>query len=233
MIMKEAPDDGHEEGWVMKTVIAILLSCMLALSFMLALSCMLATPVLALMDEGVNSLGVYFEPSGDSNCCNPVRFAPFNVYFVLAHPTAAKLAGYEFAWRISPLDPAPIILSKTFAPGAVNAGLETNLLVTIAGGLATTEATVLVSYSLMALSPIDFSYVTVGPATPAAVPGHAACFGLMDTAPTAMAFHGVPGWATLDSEGWVVPGVAQLGGCTGPPPAAMAATWSAVKSLFR
>lgn len=193
-----------------------------------------AVPAVALVDDGINSLGVCFDADGELNCYGPSPFTPFNVYFILAHPTAASLGGYEFAWRFSPpLVPAPFILSRTLVPGAVNAGRDDNLLVTVPGGFVTTEATVLATFSLITLAQVhEGEFITVGPATPASLPGQAAFTGFLDAAPTAVAYHGVPDWATIDPQGWVVPGVAALW-CVSPGPAVETATWSEVKSLFR
>ena len=97
----------------------------------------------------INSLGVCFDPDGELNCYGPCPFTPFNVYFILAHPTAADLGGYEFAWRFSPPRSPPHHPEQdpSYPGSRERRAATTNLLVTVPGGLVTTEATVLVAVS--------------------------------------------------------------------------------------
>jgi hypothetical protein len=66
----------------------------------------------------------------------------------------------------------------------------------------------------------------LGPATPAALPGHAALADATNPWDIRPLTFGVP----IDDEGWTVDGVARFGDCT---VGATSATWGSVKSLFR
>jgi hypothetical protein len=110
----------------------------------------------ALLDDGTNSLGAYFDADGNVNCFVPTPATPFNVYWILTNPVAANLGGFEFAWAFAPdVVPAPLILDVTLPPNALNIGTSTNLIVGLGDGLVTTNATTLVVLNMMALTPVD------------------------------------------------------------------------------
>lgn len=197
--------------------------------------CLWAGTSFALLDDGTNSLGAYFDADGNVNCFAPAPATPFNVYWILANPVAENLGGFEFAWAFAPeVVPAPFILSVTLPPSALNIGTNTNLIVGLGGGLITTEATTLVTLNMMVLAPVNpETYITAGPATPASIPGHAATNDFANPADIVpMNFSTVDGVnVIIDENGWVVPGVAKMS-CPGPV-ATETATWSNVKTLFR
>ncbi len=77
-------------------------------AILLALS-MIASSAFAIMDDGISSLGVYFDNTGNINCFAPTPGVPFNVYFIVANPAVANMGGFEFAWRFAPpVVPAPV-----------------------------------------------------------------------------------------------------------------------------
>jgi hypothetical protein len=197
--------------------------------------CLWASSSFALLDDGVNSLGAYFDVNGDVNCFAPTPATPFNVYWILANPAVANLGGFEFAWAFSPeVVPAPFILGATLPASALNIGTNFNLIVGLGGGLVTTDATTLVTLNMMVLAPVAAAtYITAGPATPASIPGHAATNDFTNPAAIIpMNFSTVDGVNVIINEaGWVVPGVAKMS-CPGPV-ATETATWSNVKTLFR
>ncbi len=200
----------------------------------LSLVAMMAGSAFAIMDDGDSSLGVYFNATGDVNCFVPTPATPFNVYFIMANPGVQNMGGFEFGWRFSPaVVPAPFILGTTLPPQALNIGNNENFIVGLGGGLITSEATVLVTLNMMVLSAVNpETYIQVGPATPASIPGHAAFNDFNNPANIQpMNFATVDGVdVVVNAQGWVVPGVAKMS-CQGPI-ATESATWGSVKALF-
>ncbi len=197
--------------------------------------CLGASTSFALIDDGINSLGAYFDADGNINCLAPTPGQPFNLYWILANPVVENLGGFEFAWAFAPeVVPAPFILNAFIPPNALNIGTNYNLIVGLGAGLITTEATTLVTFNMMVLALVDpETYITVGPATPPSIPGHAATNDFDNPADiTPMNFSTVDGVNVIINElGWVVPGVAKMS-CPGPM-ATETATWGDVKALFR
>ncbi len=180
----------------------------------LSLVAMMAGSAFAIVDDGVSSLGMYFDNAGNTNCFAPTPGAPFNVYFIMANPAVANMGGFEFAWRFNPpVVPEPFILGTTLPPQALNIGNNYNFIVGLGGGLVTSEATVLVTLQMLALAPVAANtLVQVGPATPASIPGHAAFNDFNNPANIIpMNFSTVVGPIDIDAHGWVVPGVAAHG----------------------
>jgi hypothetical protein len=201
----------------------------------LLMICLWSTTSFALIDDGINSLGAYFDPAGDVNCLAPAPFVQFSIYWILANPVVASLGGFEFAWAFSPAPAAaPIIIGTTLPINALNIGTNNNLIVGLGSGLITSDATTLVRFDLIATASFPpETYITVGPATPATIPGHAATNDFNnpgDVVP--MNFSTVDGVnVIIDPQGWVRPGVAKMS-CPGPI-ATETATWGNVKSLYR
>jgi hypothetical protein len=198
--------------------------------------CLGAGSASAIIDDDINSLGAYFENAGNVYCFTPTPFTPFNLYWILAHPIADNLGGYEFAWGYSPdIVPAPFVLGSTLPPDALNIGSNDNVIVSLGSGLITSEATVLASFNLMVFTSIPpQTYITAGPASPAAIPGHATTSDFENpTDIIPMTFHFVAdGWVTINEQGWTEPGIARFWSpCEGT--AVESATWSGVKTLFR
>jgi hypothetical protein len=201
----------------------------------LSLVAMMAASASAVVDHGTSSLGVYFNPGADVNCFAPTPATPFNVYFIMANPAVGNMGGFEFGWRFSPaVVPAPFILSTTLPAQALNIGTNTNFIVGLGGGLVTSEATVLVTLNMMVLAAVaPETYVQVGPAVPASIPGHAAFNDFSNPADIRpMNYATVDGVnVVVDASGWVSPGVAKMS-CQGPI-ATESQTWSGVKALFQ
>jgi hypothetical protein len=195
-----------------------------------------ATTASAIIDDDINSLGAYFDNTGSVYCFVPTPATPFNLYWILAHPIAENLGGYEFAWGYSPdIVPAPFVLGTTLPPGALNIGSNYNLIVGLGSGLVTSEATVLASFTLMVITQVSpATYVVAGPATPASIPGHAATNDFTNPADIIpMTFHFVAdGGVIINEQGWTEPGIAKFrGDCGGT--ATESATLGNIKALFR
>ncbi len=197
----------------------------------LALTCLFASTASAINDSGANSLGVYFDPNFDTNCVEYISATPFTMYFVVANCTEEIIGGFEFAWAF---DPEPVgqyfILGTVLPPNALNIGDSNNLIVGIGAPYPTDVGTVLVEFSLMILAPGILADITIGPSTPASIPGNAA-FVSGDSELFAMNYSTVDGtFVTIDNQGWVRPGVGTVG-C--PAPIAVEdASWGSVKALY-
>lgn len=203
---------------------------------LLVICILCAGPAFAIIDDDINSLGAYFDSSGDVYCFAPTPATPFNVYWILAHPVAANLGGYEFAWAYSPeIVPAPFVLGTVLPPGALNLGSGYNLIVSLNSGLVTSDATVLATVNLMVLTWIPYgTYIAAGPATPASIPGHAATRDFADPSDIVpMTFNFAnDGWIVINDQGWTVPGVARF--FTPCDPIVLeTARWGSIKALFR
>ena len=160
---------------------------------------------------------------------------PIDMYFVLAHPQVEKLGGVEFGWAFSPaVAPAPVVLGLTLPPNSLNIGTAYNLIVGFGSGLMTSDATLLVSLRLMfTQAPMHQTWITVGPAVPATIPGRMAFNDFHNPADLyPMDFIFVATWHPhLDSAGWVQPGIGWLENfCF--PIEVEGTTWSQVKAVF-
>ena len=198
---------------------------------LLALTCF-ASSAFAINDTGTNSLGVYFDAEFNQNCVDYVPAAPFDMYFVLANCSVPAIGGYEFAWALDP-DPAGqyFILNTILPPSSLNIGDNNNLIVGIGTPLATEPATVLVTFSVMVLTPGVMANITVGPATPASIEGESA-FVSGESVLYPMNYSTFDGeFVTRDNLGFVRPGVGTIG-CPAPI-AVEKSTMGSVKALFR
>ena len=198
---------------------------------LLALTC-LTTSAFAINDTGTNSLGVYFDADFNQNCIDYPIAVPFPVYFVMANCSEAAVGGYEFAWRMNP-DPVGqyFILGTFLPPDALNIGDNFNLIVGIGVPLLTEAATVLVEFSMMVLTPGVMADITVGPSTPASIPGETA-FVSGESVLFPMNYSTFDGvFVTRDAQGWIDPGVGTIS-CPAPI-AVEKESMGSVKALFR
>jgi len=134
---------------------------------------LLSSSVWAIIDDGVNSLGVYFDPPVyEQTCNNYASFVPSSMYFVLANCSEPTIGLFEFRWSFDP-DPAGLylILSTIFPPGAINFGSQFNFYVGLGTPMMTEEATILVEIQIMYLAPGLEAQIMAGPAMPPTVPG--------------------------------------------------------------
>jgi hypothetical protein len=154
------------------------------------------------------------------------------MYFVLADCSEAAVGGYEFAWALSP-DPVGqyFVLGLILPPNALNIGDNNNLIVGIGDPLVTEAATVLCTFSLMILTPGIMADITVGPSTPASIPGETA-FVSGESILFPMNYSTFDGeFVTRDNQGWVRPGIGTIG-CPAPI-AVEKESMGSVKALFR
>lgn len=189
----------------------------------------------AILDTGPNSLGVYFDfGTFEQNCIDPPYVEPFTLYFVMANCTQSSIGGFEFSWAMDP-DPGAmvIIIGVLLPPNSLNIGDNNNFIVGLGSPLATGPATVLVELTLLNLLPDLAAHLTLGPVTPASIPGQTAFVDGIDTSILLpMNYSTLDGVnVVLDEMGWVRPGVGRLS-C--PAPVAVEQTpWGSVKALFK
>ncbi len=199
---------------------------------LLAVASLMATSAFAIVDDGDDSLGCYFDQAYEGTCVDLVANTPFNMYFVLANCQFATIGGFEFQWRFNP-EPAtaPFILTTTLPPQALNLGDSHMFIVGLGTPYSTGEACVLVTLNMLPTSVFDNTDITVGPAQPASIPNHCAFNDGADPGDIQpMNFATLDGTdVTIDPNGWV----SSLGriGCPGPV-ASEPTNWSTVKALF-
>lgn len=201
--------------------------------FLALTSLLIGSQASAILDDGPNSLGVYFDaPTFETNCVDFSPTVPFEMYFVLANCTEELIGGFEFSWAFDP-DPAGLyfILNTTLPPNALNIGDNSNFIVGIGSPYPTSEATVLVWMQIMFVAPVVEANITVGPSVPASIPGYTA-FVSGNSELFTMNFSTVDGvYVEVDDQGWVRPGVARTP-CPGPI-AVEQAPWGTVKALYK
>lgn len=187
-----------------------------------------------ILDEGENSLGVYFDHGTFELNCTDAPFAvPFSMYFVMANCTQSSIGGFEFAWAVDPEPAQPLIpLAVVLPPFALNIGDNYNFIVGVGEPLATGPATVLVEIQLLNLDSDLVSFITVGPAIPASIPGQTAFVDGIDyDILLPMNYSTLDGvYVNLDENGWVRPGIGMFS-CPGPV-AVESSPWGSVKALF-
>jgi len=138
-------------------------------------SLLVASNGFALTDDGVNSLGVYFEDTYEANCVDvPEANTQVISYWVLANCERPSMGGFEFMWGYDPAPAVdPFVLSTTLPAGALNIGDPPfEFIVGLGVPLVTSEATVLVTQtSLWTVPPGDPLAVMAGPVENASIPG--------------------------------------------------------------
>jgi len=186
----------------------------------------------AILDEGENSLGVYFDyDTFEQNCIDGILMIPTSMYFVMANCTQASIGGFEFAWED---DPTIIFVFGTiFTNGGTNFGDNYNFLVGFVTPLITGPASLLVEVSFLQVAPAAAN-ISVGPSTPSSFGGLFAGFadGADPNILIPMNYATVDGInVVIDDDGWVRPGVGSIG-CVGPVPNEEM-SWGGVKALYR
>jgi len=136
---------------------------------------LMASNAFALMDDGVNSLGVYFDETFDANCMDvPDANTQVVSYWVLANCAQPSMGGFEFMWGYDPAPAVdPFVLSTTLPAGALNIGDPPfEFIVGLGVPLVTSEATVLVTQTaLWTVPPTEMLQIMAGPVENASIPG--------------------------------------------------------------
>lgn len=136
----------------------------------LAALVLLAAPqaALAVLDPNFDSLGVYFDSAGNTNCATAAPFAPFDVYLLVANPTT-PIDGFECTVTLTG---APhYILGQDLGAGAVDSDPSP-------GGFAVTASqpypvssgcVVLCRWRVMLAAPAPLDFL-IGPGTTPTLP---------------------------------------------------------------
>jgi len=141
-------------------------------TLLLALACLLAAVTAVAQDEGINSLGLFFDEDFTSNCIDATPNIPFSMYWVLTGCTQESIGGFEFSWYLEPqVIPAPFIVALTLPEGALNIGDNHNLVVGLGVPLIAEEHTLLATMDvLMTVVPDEQILVMACPATLPSIP---------------------------------------------------------------
>lgn len=131
---------------------------LLGLMILLSLLALAAGPAPAVVDPDPDCVGLYFDPDADLNCVSAVPYSTIKGYLVLTHPTMDAICGYEVGCDFTG---QAMVLSLTFPSGVIPIEhFFDNLIMTFGQPLACTEATVLVTASILymdtTLGPLEF-----------------------------------------------------------------------------
>ena len=152
----------------MKTVLALLLVGLMA------------TSAFAVLDPEPNMMGLYFDPSADSNCLTVGASSPFFVYVCVTNPTAGAIDAYEFGYEFevpAGFETSIFRLATTIAAGAAN-GVDVGISGPLGGdvivGLATPlpggEVVVVHAFQYMLLAPMAVD-IFLGDSSTPSLPG--------------------------------------------------------------
>jgi|GEM_PF-1623263 len=148
----------------------------------LLLFCLVATSAFAVVDPAPNSIGIYFDLSGDNNWGLYPPDVPFFVYLVLTNPSAPSIGGYEVGYQnvVQPgMEGFVFRLTSNIANGAVD-GLDVgnssdvfagDYIVDLNTPLVATPATVLHSWQFILLSPGVIVKMYIGNCSQPSLPG--------------------------------------------------------------
>lgn len=133
----------------------------------------MGSTALAGLDPDPDSFGVYFDPSGNTNCMTVAAFLPVPAYLVLMNPTA-PVGGFECSVTMTG---APhFVLSTTFNSGCgTDPGWNTTPGDYLCTGVSdipvpAAGAVVLVTWSIMLQAQAELLFY-VGPASVPSIPG--------------------------------------------------------------
>lgn len=195
----------------MKTLLAALLTLALAV------------PAFGLVDDGIDSFGIYFDETGDANSLDPV--APNSVidaYFIIANPTAPTLRGWEVFVNWGGLLPLSVEY-RGMNPLDIYADMD-KFIVGLAFPMGGGESYVLAKVTLLVPDTAP-TLIHAGPAEPASIEGVPVyADGTLALIP--MVFSTVE----VDQAGWTVHGLAAVNAQG--PVATESQSWSNVKALF-
>ena len=128
----------------------------------LLLASLVATSAFAVIDPDPDSMGVYFDNTGENNCFTATPNVPFFAYLILANPTAPEIYAYELGMDVmvpAGMEGMVFRLASNIADGAVsgvdvgeNGALGGDYIVGLAAPLPATDALVLHSWQYMLLS---------------------------------------------------------------------------------
>ena len=127
----------------MKKVVAILMMSLFA------------TSAFAVVDDAVNSMGIYFDLNADVYEANGPMYVAFNAYVIVTNPDFGALFGYEFGYEV--IGNCSVMGTTLAGTGPIDVGDNCHI-VGLAAPLATSPATVVTTLSVFPMSadPISF-----------------------------------------------------------------------------
>lgn len=108
----------------------------------------------AVVDPDPNMMGFYFDESADTPCV--LGAAPYSthvMHLILTNPTFDELFGFEAGYDVD--GPAQVLGTQFAVDDALNVGGPDNMIVGFGTPMPTTEATLLVSISVLYMSTTD------------------------------------------------------------------------------
>lgn len=118
----------------------------------------------AVIDPNPDMLSFYFDTNAD--LVEYHSLDNLQAYLIVTNPTFAAITGLEcyLDWDESDC----LYQGFLLPPGGVNVGDHHNVILALSSAMATTEATVMVTYNLL---PLDVVYFTLGAARPPSIEG--------------------------------------------------------------
>lgn len=109
---------------------------------------LLTNPVLAVLDEDDNIIGLYFDTDADSDCLDNVSpLSQVPCYIILTNPTFSDLHGFELGFDYGS---ELLHMGTTLASSeAINVGSDDNLIVGFGSPASTETATLLATLNMM------------------------------------------------------------------------------------
>ncbi len=134
---------------------------------------MQSTTVLGIADDGVNSLGVYFDDGVFEQVCTDYSpFTTVNLYFVLANCSQSSIGGFEFNWRFEPDPVGQYAIQTVLLPAnALNIGNLNNMIVGLGYPYPAGDAAILAIAQIMFFVEDLALDIMAGPTTPASISG--------------------------------------------------------------
>ncbi|MBU8869310.1 MAG: hypothetical protein KOO60_00420 [Gemmatimonadales bacterium] len=131
---------------------------------LLMVSLMAASSAFAVVDETVNSMGIYFDANADVYEFVSGPYVEVPAYVMLTNSDAGSVWGYEFGFIVEGNYIAPSITLNGTGPIDVGGGLG-NHIVGLASPIAVTPATILATIKVLPMDTAPISYLLKG-ATP-------------------------------------------------------------------
>ena len=132
----------------------------------LLLVSLMAGSAFAVQDSDVNSIGVYFDLTADTNALTIGANTPFNAYVCITNPSEAEVHGLEFGYEVVvPAGMSGLIfrLANNLPAGSVDIGNNASIfsgdyVTGLAQPLAGTASVPFVSWTFMILAPMSLDF---------------------------------------------------------------------------
>lgn len=133
----------------------------------LALTVVMASSAFAVVDEGANMLGFYFDATADTYCTSLGPYLSVDTHVILTNPDFDNLYGIEFGYEVS--GNAMVLSTAWDNPQALDVGSAGNHIVGFGSPSPCSPATLVATLSVMNLdptsAPIGFSMMPSNPSS--------------------------------------------------------------------